>query len=235
MMENIELCVLLDEYEEVKGIFEVDYELCELVDYYILEITKEVQANYVIDEQLIYHFESLGKLSKFYNRPISNVQQIKDFLKIYNEIAPVKFHYEIIKVEDEIEEQNFIEYINETENGFQKYKDNNYRLPISSIVVTKPDKETPLQDSLKMTSANTDSNIEDMLTTMIKIELYSLNDEYSTEEMMFQKTDYFRSIFDICYKIKNNNTPKYNLLLEFQKVYNKEYALKEQAITIEFK
>ncbi|WP_436962806.1 hypothetical protein [Staphylococcus shinii] len=234
-MEKIELCVLLDEYEEVKGTFEIEYELCELVDYYILEITKEIQANYIIDEQLVYHFESLGKLSKFYNIPISNVQDIKGFLKIYNEIAPVKFHYEIVKVEDEIEEQNFIEYINETENGFQKYKDNNYRLPTSSIVVTKPDKETPLQDSLKMTSANTERNIEDMLTTMIKLELYSLNDEYSTEEMMFEKTDYFRYIFEICYKIKDNITSKYNLLLEFQKVYNNEYPLKEQAITIEFK
>ncbi|WP_436949351.1 hypothetical protein [Staphylococcus shinii] len=233
-MEKIELCVLLDEYEEVKGIFEIEYELCELVDYYILELTKEIQANYIIDEQLVYHFEALGKLSKFYDRPISNVQEVKDFLKIYNEIAPVKFHYEIVKVEDEIDEQNFIEYINETENGFQKYKDNNYRLPTSNIIVTKPDKETPL-DSLTMTKTNTESNIEDMLTTMIKLELYSLNDEYSTEEMMFEKTNYFRDIFEICYKIKNNITAKYNLLLEFQKVYNNEYAIKEQAITIEFK
>ncbi|RIM90457.1 hypothetical protein BU104_14375 [Staphylococcus xylosus] len=70
---------------------------------------------------------------------------------------------------------------------------------------------------------------------MIKLELYSLNDKYSTDEMIFKKTDYFRDIFDICYKIKNNITSKYNLLLEFQKVYNNEYSLKEQAITIEFK
>ncbi len=233
-MEKIKLCVLLDEFGEVKGTFEVEYELCELVDYHILELIKEIQSNYTIDEQLEYHFESLGELSKFYNRPIDNEQEVYNFIKIYNKITPVKLSYEIVEVDDEVEEQLFIEYINETENGFQKYKDNNYKLPTPIIVVTKPDKETP-QASLTMTKTNIESNIEDMLKTMISLETYTLTENYNSEKIMLEKADYFRNLFDICYKIKNGITSKYNLLLEFQKVYNNEYALKEQAITIEFK
>lgn len=229
-----ELLILLDEFNEVKGIFEIDNEICELLNYYILELTKDIQSNYTVDEQLHYHFEALGKLSKYYDSGYFNKKDVSDFLKIYNEIAQVKLSYETVTVEDEVEMQEFISYVNEVENGYQKYKDNNYSVPIPTIVVTKPDKETP-QDTLTMTKINTESNIEDMLITMIKLELYSLNDEYSTDEMMFEKTDYFRNIFEICYKIKNDITSKNNLLLEFQKVYNNEYALKEQAITIEFK
>lgn len=233
-MEETKLYVLLDEFKEVKGTYEED-ELSDLVKYYTEELIKEIQSHYTIDEQLEYHFESLGKLSKFHDKPIYDEQELSDFIRIYNEIAPLKFHYEIVTVQDEVEEQNFIKYINETENGYQKYKDNNYNLPTPLIVVTKPDKLTPQQDSLRMTNTNTESNIEDMLTTMISLEICSLNENYSSEEIMFEKTDYFRDIFEICYKIKNGITSKYNLLLEFQKIYNNEYALKEQEITIEFK
>lgn len=233
MMENI--YVVIDEYNDVKGIYEED-ELQEFVKYYSVELANEIQRNYTIQEQFDFHLEILGKMSEYYNGFTISKDDLKNFLACYNVIAPDKLRYEIVQVVDEIEVQNFIEYINETEDGYQKYKDNNHKVPTPIIVVNKPNKETPL-DSLRMTKRFTESNIEDMLKTMIMIDLetYTLTENYNSSKIMLEKADYFRNLFDICYKIKNGITSKYNLLLEFQKVYNNECALKEQAITIEFK
>ncbi|MDG0844608.1 hypothetical protein M4L39_14460 [Staphylococcus equorum] len=101
----MELCVLLDEFKNIKGTFKVENELCELIDFYILELTKDIQAKNTLDEQLVNQFETLGKLSKFYNRPISNEYEISNFIKNYNEIAPVKLSYKTIKIDDEVKEQ----------------------------------------------------------------------------------------------------------------------------------
>ena len=232
-MEN--LYVVIDEYNDVKGVYEED-ELQEFVNDYSIELANEIQRNYTIQEQFDFHLEILGKMSEYYNGFTISKDDLKNFLDCYNVIAPDKLRYEIVQVVDEIEVQNFIEYINETEDGYQKYKDNNHKIPTPIIVVNKPNKETPLA-SLRMTKRFTESNIEDMLKTMIMISLetYTLTENYNSSKIMFEKADYFRNLFDICYKIKNGITSKYNLLLEFQKVYNNECALKEQAITIEFK
>ena len=232
-MEN--LYVVIDEYNDVKGVYEED-ELQEFVNDYSIELANEIQRNYTIQEQFDFHLEILGKMSEYYNGFTISKDDLKNFLDCYNVIAPDKLRYEIVQVVDEIEVQNFIEYINETEDGYQKYKDNNHKIPTPIIVVNKPNKETPL-DSLRMTKRFTESNIEDMLKTMIMISLetYTLTENYNSSKIMLEKADYFRNLFDICYKIKNGITSKYNLLLEFQKVYNNECALKEQAITIEFK
>ena len=231
MMEN--LYVIIDEYNDVKGVYEED-ELQEFVNDYSIELANEIQRNYTIQEQFDFHLEILGKMSEYYNGFTISKDDLKNFLACYNVIAPDKLRYEIVQVVDEIEVQNFIEYINETEDGYQKYKDNNHKVPTPIIVVNKPNKETPL-DSLRMTKRFTESNIEDMLKTMISLETYTLTENYNSSKIMLEKADYFRNLFDICYKIKNGITSKYNLLLEFQKVYNNECALKEQAITIEFK
>lgn len=230
-MEN--LYVVIDEYNDVKGIYEED-ELQEFVNYYSVELANEIQRNYTIQEQFDFHLEILGKMSEYYNGFTISKDDLKNFLACYNVIAPDKLRYEIVQVVDEIEVQIFIEYINETEDGYQKYKDNNHKIPTPIIVVNKPDKETP-QASMRMTKRFTESNIEDMLTTMISLETYTLTENYNSSKIMLEKADYFKNIFEICYQIKNGITSKYNLLLEFQKVYNNEYTLKEQALKIEFK
>ncbi|OHO38969.1 hypothetical protein HMPREF2586_00265 [Staphylococcus sp. HMSC034G07] len=232
MERKEELVVLLDEFKEVKGIFEMDNEICELFDYYILELTKDIQSQYTIDEQLYYHFDSLGKLSQYYNSALCSEKDINDFLKNYNEIAPVKLNYEIVSVEDEVEMQEFISYVNEVENGYQKYKDNNYHVPTPTVVVIKPDKETPEQDTMESRQTKTESNMEEILETLINFEITSLQRNYNANELMYMKTDYIRDLFEICYKLKNGIKSKYDLLLDFQSMYNFEYEFSNQEITI---
>ncbi|MDW4404533.1 hypothetical protein QI045_13665 [Staphylococcus saprophyticus] len=226
-----ELIVLLDEFHEVKGIFEVENEICELLDYYILEITKEIQSNYTVDEQLYYHFDSLGKLSKYYNSSFVNEKDVSDFLKIYNEIAPVKLNYEIVSVEDEVEMQEFISYVNETENGYQKYKDNNYQIPIPTIIVKHPEDKQNSEVFIKEVN-----KIDEIIECIINKELKRLRN-INTEDILDTKYSYVLELLDIYDKlIKENftNKPSYHLLYELKEVFDYEYTFIGIEMEIEY-
>jgi hypothetical protein len=231
-MEN--LYVFVDEYKEVKGIYEED-EIGEFFNDYLIELTTEIEEHYTIGEQLEMHLNVLGVLSKYYD--IMNInfdKDIREYIALYNMIAPNRLVFEKVEDVEEDEIQDIIEYINKTKDGWNKFKKNNYEIPTQTIVLTKPDKETPNIDSMKITTTLTENNVEEMLTDIIKSEIYGLAHNYNSLELMFDKTDYLRDLLDICYEMKNGTTTNINLLKEFQEIYNNEHMLANQEITIDY-
>lgn len=224
-MENntqVELIVLLDEFKEVKGIFEIENEICELIDYHIVDIAKDIQEHYTVDEQLFYHFDSLGKLSKFYNSAFVNESDVSEFLKIYNEIASVKLNYELVTAKDEVEMQEFIRYVNEIENGYQKYKENNYQIPHKTIIVHHPE---DMQNSQVYTKEihQEDEIIENIITT----ELNRLKN-IETEDILENKSSYLINILGIYQIMQENrffNDSCNELLIRLKDLFDAEYEM----------
>ncbi|WP_436875308.1 hypothetical protein [Mammaliicoccus sciuri] len=229
-----ELYVFTNEYHEVIGIYEDD-EITEFFNYYFDDIVNQISKNYSLSEFIEYHIECVSNLTKYYKQNTVNLKDDKDvieFLKLYNEIAPDKLKYEKVTVLDD-EIQDFIKYVNTVDDGFKKYKVNNC-IPVKKIKVTKPDSDTPNIDKMVITELCTESNIEEILNTLMSMEIERLQTDYNSMELLYDKTDYLRDILDISYKVKNNLKNIYDLLLEFQKVYNEEFSLANYEIKIEF-
>ena len=108
----------------------------------------------------------LGELACFYDRDyidLINNKDIDEFLDIYNELTQEPLQVDRIVVNDEVEEQDFIEYINNIENGFQKYKDNSYSIPTTKIIVKKTYREMPDLETITIEDEKTEENIEEIL------------------------------------------------------------------------
>lgn len=233
-MENntqVELIVLLDEIKEVKGIFEVENEICELIDYHIVDIAKDIQEHFTVDEQLFYHFDSLGKLSKFYNSAFVNESDVSEFLKIYNEIASVKLNYELVTVKDEVEMQEFISYVNEIEDGYQKYKDNNYQIPNQTIIVHHPE---DIQNS-QVYKKNV-HQIDEIIERIVIVELNRLKN-VQIENILEDKSSYLMSLLEIYQDLEENrflDKSSNDLLIRLKELFDDEYELLGVEIKIEY-
>lgn len=228
MMEN--LYVVIDEFNGVNGIYEED-ELQELVKYYSEGLANEIQSNYTIQEQFNYHFEILGKISKYYDFFRINENEIKDFLSLYNIIAPNKLRYEIIQVVDEIEVQEFIKFVNETENGYQKYKDNNYQIPYQTIIVKYPEDEQNSEVFIKEVN-----KIDEIIECIITKELKRLRN-INTEDILNTKYSYVLELLDIYDKLmKENfrNELSCALLNELKEIFEYEYTFIGIEMEIEY-
>ncbi|MGI2256963.1 hypothetical protein [Staphylococcus cohnii] len=227
-MEN--LYVVIDEFNGVNGIYEED-ELQELVKYYSEELANEIQSNYTIQEQFDYHFEILGKMSKYYDCLTISENEIANFLSLYNLIAQGNLRYEIIQVVDEVEIQEFIKFVNETENGYQKFKNNNYQIPIQTIIVKHPEDEQNSEVFIKEVN-----KIDEIIECIITKELKRLRN-INTEDILDTKYSYLLELLDIYDKlIKENftNQPSYDLLYELKEVFEYEYTFIGIEMEIEY-
>lgn len=235
--ENINLYVFTNYDNKVIGTYEEE-EIKEFFNDYTLECATEIQNNYSVRTQLYYHLRDLGELACFYDRDyidLINNKDIDEFLDIYNELTQEPLQVDRIVVNDEVEEQDFIEYINNIENGFQKYKDNSYSIPTTKIIVKKTYREMPDLETITIEDEKTEENIEEILCFFLEEEITSLKDDYSTKELLFDKTDYLRSILEISYRLKNKLTSNYNLLYEFKDLYDYEHYFSNSPMIITFK
>ena len=230
-VENqIELYVFTNEYDEVVGTYE-DEEISDFFNYYFDEVISEISQNHSLSEFIDYHMEYVAELTKYYNMTRINLENDNDlikFLKSYNEIASCKLKYEKITASDEVEEQEFIAYVNEVKDGFKKYKENNHCIPVPTIEVSLVD----IDNTMILKDKNTEEKIGDILHNLMRIEIDRLMRDYNKDELLFDKTDYLRDILDISYKFKNNLTSNYSLLVEFKDNYNDEFSLANKEIKI---
>ena len=87
---------------------------------------KDIQRNYSIQEQLENHIITLGKLANYYQLFQVNMkgnEDLNNYLKLYNEIAPDKLAYEMIEI-DVSDEAIAIAYI--CDNGLEEFKRSNF-------------------------------------------------------------------------------------------------------------
>lgn len=228
MMEN--LYVVIDEYNDVKGVYEED-ELQEFVNDYSVELANEIQRNYTIQEQFDFHLEILGKMSEYYNGFTISKDNLKNFLACYNVIAPNKLRYEIIQVVDEVEMQEFISYVNETENGYQKYKDNNYQIPSQTIIVHHPE---DIQNS--QVYKKDVHQIDEIIEGIVIKELNRLK-IIQTEDILEDKSSYLMSLLEIYQDLEENrflDKPSNDLLIRLKELFDDEYELLGVEIKIEY-
>ncbi|WP_436894456.1 hypothetical protein [Staphylococcus gallinarum] len=227
-MEN--LYVVIDEYNDVKGVYEED-ELQEFVNDYSVELANEIQRNYTIQEQFDFHLEILGKMSEYYNGFTISKDNLKNFLACYNVIAPDKLRYEIIQVVDEVEMQEFISYVNETENGYQKYKDNNYQIPSQTIIVHHPE---DIQNS--QVYKKDVHQIDEIIERIVIVELKRLKN-VQTEDILENKSSYLMSLLEIYQDLEENrflDKPSNDLLIRLKELFDDEYMLLGVEIKIEY-
>ena len=228
MMED--LYVVIDEYNDVKGIYEED-ELQEFVNDYSVELANEIQRHYTIQEQFDFHFEILGKMSEYYNGFTISKDNLKNFLACYNVIAPNKLRYEIIQVVDEVEMQEFISYVNETENGYQKYKENNYQIPTQTIIVHHPE---DIQNS--QVYKKDIHQIDEIIERIVVVELKRLKN-VMTEDNLEEKSLYLMSLLEIYQDLEENrflDKPSNDLLIRLKELFDDEYGLLGVEIKIEY-
>ena len=228
MMED--LYVVIDEYNDVKGIYEED-ELQEFVNDYSVELANEIQRHYTIQEQFDFHFEILGKMSEYYNGFTISKDNLKNFLACYNVIAPNKLRYEIIQVVDEVEMQEFISYVNETENGYQKYKENNFQIPTQTIIVHHPE---DIQNS--QVYKKDIHQIDEIIERIVIVELKRLKN-IKTEDILEEKSSYLMSLLEIYQDLEENrflDKPSNDLLIRLKELFDDEYELLGVEIKIEY-
>lgn len=223
-MEN--LYVVIDEYNDVKGVYEED-ELQEFVNDYSVELANEIQRNYTIQEQFDFHLEILGKMSEYYNGFTISKDNLKNFLACYNVIAPDKLRYEIIQVVDEVEMQEFISYVNGTENGYQKYKDNNYQIPSQTIIVHHPE---DIQNS--QVYKKDVHQIDEIIESIVIKELNRLK-IIQTEDIL-EKSSYLISLLEIYQSLQYLNVSSKDLLMKLKELFDDEYEFLGVEIKIEY-
>lgn len=97
-----------------------------LIDETLEYLMKDIQRNYSIQEQLENHIITLGKLANYYQLFQVNMkgnEDLNNYLKLYNEIAPDKLAYEMIEI-DVSDEAIAIAYI--CDNGLEEFKRSNF-------------------------------------------------------------------------------------------------------------
>lgn len=100
-------------------------EISFLIDETLEFLMEDIQRNYSIQEQLENHIITLGKLANYYQLFQVNMNENEDlnnYLKLYNEIAPDKLSYEIVEI-DVCDEAIAIAYI--CGNGLEEFKRSN--------------------------------------------------------------------------------------------------------------
>ncbi|MBC2921940.1 hypothetical protein [Staphylococcus saprophyticus] len=228
-VENkIELYVFENEYKEVVGIYET-IELDEFYNLYTTRVIESAEEHYCLDERLKYHMVNFGYLAKFYDiYPTidENDSELKDYLKTYNEVTQEKLSFEKIEVLEE-DEQVIINYI--FKNGLDKYKKNKDKtknlIPSIEILWNKQD-EKPIV--LKEYTCNVEKLVECILTS----EMSRIYQEHSTEELLFEKTNYLKNLIRFVDELNEVLNDKVETLYKLQEVYNNEFYFCDNEIIV---
>lgn len=112
--------IVIDDYD-VYGIYHNEYLKQAIINLYN-DLKAEIDKHYTIEEQLEYHYDDLNQMLKFIKNDtldFTDVVNLKNFLTIYNELAPNKYSVEQLNVNED-DEPIIVDYINDY--GFDNYK-----------------------------------------------------------------------------------------------------------------
>ena len=220
---HVVLYVFSNEYEEAIGIYE-DIEMSDFFNYYIKDVITSIEKHYTLYEKIEYHYEYIGLLMEFYKKyRIESDLEIDRFLKIYNEIAVDKLSYEKIEVEEEQQQviTNFI-----FEHGLDKYKRNRNEdlLPKVEVMWQKQNEDIILNRYVK--------DVDKIIKFILIQEIDRLYKDYCAEELLFEKTEYVKSLMSFVDDLNDFSKENIDVLINLQKVYNDEFDFSESEIII---
>lgn len=224
-MTETKLYVFTDERNDVQGVYEEE-ELAEFFHYYLTELLGEIEYHYTIEEQLETHIQILGKLARYFKPNEIIVEDGKDlriFLNLYNQLASNKLFYEAITVKDEIEEQDFIEFVNSNDDGWEQFKNNNYQIPQKKVKVEihKYDSKNMLRKHIS--HIVDDNNIASVVRKLIIFEIDDLKENYETDELLNLQSIYLGDLLELDNNLRQTLYPNQTLLDRFCDLFNEEY------------
>ena len=209
-MEN--LCVIGYDENEIFGNYDED-DLQEAVDELYIRLKEHLDKHYTVEEQMKLHYDKLIKLFEYidvYQYSYTSYEDFKEFLSIYNEIAPYDYFVKKIEIKQE-DEPIVIGYIcayglNNYLNDFQKF----------TITVRRIDNTS----SMKVLAKH---EIKGYLVSLIKQEISYVTNEFSPLDIINSEIKYINELVDLYNKIKKGTLPLL-VLREFIEIYNAKYC-----------
>ena len=211
--------ITLDEVDTF-GIYEEDDLIYAIKDLFIY-IKEEVDTHYTVEEQLDFHFPLLNRLhsqmKKFENKDIT-LKDMKNFLKVYNELAPNIYDVDTVEV-DPSDFGIVIGYINDY--GLPNYKDD-----FKKIIIEKTEDENN-----KSKTELAKNEVYKHLEFMITHEVSRVQEDFTPTEILENKYQYLEKLATRYKQLKKGKLPLI-LLDDFIKDFNKEHKNSEREIKI---
>nr|WP_281041388.1 hypothetical protein [Staphylococcus epidermidis] len=146
-----------------------------------VSLKDEIDKHYTIDEQLEYHYDKLIKLYEILQKPHAELSDLKQFLKIYNELTPN--HYEVNTVEIDLSDEALINrYISKY--GFKNYQTNFQNLKLKFYEDEKVIKLVELKPY----------EIENFILNLLIEETEFIRTNYTGAELIEWKLDYLSEL-----------------------------------------
>lgn len=210
--------ITLDEVDTF-GSYEKNKLIYAMRDLFI-NIKKEVDKHYSIQEQLDFH---LPYLKELYNQMIDSenkditLEDMKTFLSVYNELAPNEYDVDVVEI-DPFNFEIISEYIYNY--GLQNYKNN-----LTKVKLKFSDEKN------SRIIAISKNEIQDELENLIIQELSNINKEYTSIEILEHKHYYLNQLIDRFKELELNDEPII-VLEKFIHDYNDEYLFVGKAIEL---
>ena len=146
-----------------------------------VSLKDEIDKHYTIDEQLECHYDELIKLYEILQKPHAELSDLKQFLKIYNELTPN--HYEVNTVEIDLSDEALINrYISKY--GFKNYQTNFQNLKLKFYEDEKVIKLVELKPY----------EIENFILNLLIEETEFIRTNYTGAELIEWKLDYLSKL-----------------------------------------
>lgn len=210
--------ITLDEVDTF-GSYEKNKLIYAMRDLFI-NIKKEVDKHYSIQEQLDFH---LPYLKELYSQMIDSenkditLEDMKTFLSVYNELAPNEYDVDVVEI-DPFNFEIISEYIYNY--GLQNYKNN-----LTKVKLKFSDEKN------SRIIAISKNEIQDELENLIIQELSNINKEYTSIEILEHKHYYLNQLIDRFKELELNDEPII-VLEKFIHDYNDEYLFVGKAIEL---
>lgn len=176
----VELNVITIDEVDIFGNYLED-ELFDAMKELYVSLKDEIDKHYTIDEQLEYHYDELIKLYEILQKPHAELSDLKQFLKIYNELTPN--HYEVNTVEIDLSDEALINrYISKY--GFKNYQTNFQNLKIEFYKDEKVIKLVELKPY----------EIENFILNLLIEETEFIRTNYTGAELIEWKLDYLSEL-----------------------------------------
>lgn len=181
MIEQLgELNVITIDKVDIFGNYLED-ELFDAMKELYVSLKDEIDRHYTIDEQLEYHYDELIKLYEILQKPHAELSDLKQFLKIYNELTPN--HYEVNTVEIDLSDEALINrYISKY--GFKNYQTNFQNLKLKFYKDEKVIKLVELKPY----------EIENFILNLLIEETEFIRTNYTGAELIEWKLDYLSEL-----------------------------------------
>lgn len=193
------------------GNYEEDELIYAMKDLFIA-IKEQVDEHYSVEEQLDFHLPLLNDLysqMKLCKIKMITLEDMKNFLEVYNELAPNEYDIDMVEV-DPSDFAIAIRYINSY--GLDNYKNNFKKFVLEQIYDEYNKAEIELSEN----------EVYNYLEFLITNEVSKVQNEYTSRELLENKYEYLQKLATRYNQLKNGTLPLI-VLDDFINDFNQEH------------